>query len=135
MGIDPLSSSDCNDCCNDEDEIKNIESDIIKKIANTINDDMFNNNDNQQNNNNELLFDEYNNKNNSEKHEKRIYLNSDTILPNTTSQLFEIKLLLNFDVVRNRWIILKEQYEFLLRLKCIESLTVIHLVMVHQNAF
>ena len=65
------------------------------------------------------------------KREKPIYLNQ--IVGNLSSQLFEIKLLLNFDIVRNRWIILKEQYEFLLRLKCIEALRVIHLVMVHQS--
>ena len=152
MGIDPLSSSDCTEndlqhLNNDDsmDEIKHIESDILNQINNAI---IFNNNNNDNNNNHHfdeddddrmlfhsssLSLDDNGNNNNNTRNEKRIYLNTNTILPNTTSQLFEIKLLLNFDIIRNRWIILKEQYEFLLRLRCIESLQVIHFVMVHQS--
>ena len=133
MGIDPLSSSD--NCHDSMDEMKHIESDIWNQI-----------NIQQQTSLNDLLCDDNssrsvsldstsmdNDKTLNNDNDKRIYLNSNTIYPNTTSQLFEIKLLLNFDVVRNRWIILKEQYEFLLRLKLIESLQVIHFVMVHQS--
>lgn len=47
--------------------------------------------------------------------------------------LFEVKLPLNFDVVRRRWLISKQHYRFLLRLRCIESLRVVHLVMVRQS--
>lgn len=60
-------------------------------------------------------------------------VHSESILVNKSSMLFEVKMPLNFDIVRRRWLILKQHYRFLLRLRCIESLRVIHLVMVRQS--